>query len=156
MMVYLDASALAKRYFDEKGSDLIAARFESGEKIFTSLVSFAEIHSAIARKFRDKEFGAEEFNRLREAFQDDWLFSLAKLEMDLNSMTALPRLVENHSLKAGDAIHLATAIWLKDSLQIGKWRGRVGEVVEFGVADNRLAKIARECGFQVFNPEDEG
>jgi predicted nucleic acid-binding protein len=29
-MLYLDASALAKRYFNEKGSDVVAARFESG------------------------------------------------------------------------------------------------------------------------------
>jgi predicted nucleic acid-binding protein len=154
-MLYLDASALAKRYFKERGSEFVAARFESGEKIFTSLLSFAEIHSAIARKFREKEFNAQEFDRLREAFRDDWLFSIGKLDIDLNSMTALPRLVETYSLKAGDAIHLSTAVWLKDSLRIGKWRGEVGETIEFGVADSRLAKIAVECGFQVFNPEQD-
>ena len=155
MILYLDASALAKRYFNETGSEVVAARFESGEKIFTSLLCFAEVHSAIARKFREKEFDEREFNRLREAFREDWLFSLGKLDFDLNSMNALPRLVETYSLKAGDAIHLSTAFWLRDSLRKGKWRGEAEETVEFGVADNRLAKVALECGFQVFNPEGE-
>jgi predicted nucleic acid-binding protein len=154
-MLYLDASVLAKRYFIEKGSSVVAARFESGERIFTSILSFAEVHSAIARKFREKDFDAQEFNRLRDAFQDDWLFSLSKLDLDLNSMTALPQLVEAYSLKAGDAIHLSTAVWLKDSLRVGKWSGKPGGTVEFGVADSQLAKVAQECGFQVFNPEDE-
>jgi uncharacterized protein len=152
-MLYLDASALAKRYFNEMGSEVVTARFESGERIFTSILSFAEVHSAFARKFREKEFDAQEFNRLRDTFQEDWLFSLSKLDLDLNSMTALPGLVETYSLKAGDAIHLSTAVWLKDSLQVGKWSGKTGGTVEFGVADNRLAKVAEECGFQVFNPE---
>jgi predicted nucleic acid-binding protein len=153
-MLYLDASALAKRYFNEEGSDLVAARFESGERIFTSLLSFAEIHSAIARKFRDKELETREFARLRDTFQNDWLFSLSSLDLDLNALTALPRLLETYSLKAGDAIHLSTAVWLKDSLRLGAWSGEPGQTVEFGVADNRLAKVAQECGFHVFNPED--
>jgi predicted nucleic acid-binding protein len=154
-MLYLDASALAKRYFTEKGSAVVAARFESGESIFTSIFSYAEIHSAIARKFRDKILEKQEFIRLRDEFQNDWLFSLSKLDLDLNSMTALPGLVETYSLKAGDAIHLSAAVWLKDSLRVGKWGGKTGGTVEFGVADNRLAKVAQECGFQVFNPEDQ-
>ena len=154
-MLYLDASALAKRYFNETGSEVVAARFETGERIFTSLLSFAEVHSAIARKFRDKELNTQEFTTLRDAFQNDWLFSLSKLDLDINSLIALPRLVETYSLKAGDAIHLSTAVWLKDSLRVGVWSGKTGGTVEFGVADNRLAKVAQECGFQVFNPEDE-
>ena len=154
-MLYLDASALAKRYFNEPGSDVVAARFGSGERIFTSVLTFAEIHSAIARKFRERDFDSQEFIRLRDAFQDDWFFSLSKLELDLKAMIALPRLVENYALKAGDAIQLSTAVWLRDSLLVGVWSGKAGETVEFGVADNRLAKVAQECGLQVFNPEIE-
>jgi predicted nucleic acid-binding protein len=154
-MLYLDASALAKRYFDEKGSTAVAARFESGERIFTSILSYAEIHSAIARKFRDKEFDVQEFIGLRDAFQNDWYFSLSKLDLDLKAMIALPRLVETYSLNAGDAIHLSTAVWLKDSILVGVWSAKSGETVEFGVSDNRLANVAQACGLQVFNPENE-
>src|SRR5579863_8873374 len=150
-MLYLDASALAKRYFHEKGSDGIASRFESGETIFTSILSFAEIHSTIARKFREKEYGREEFSRLRDAFQNDWLFSLSVLELDLRAMVALPLILENFPLRAGDAIHLSTAIGLKDGIQAGVFTGRTGETLEFGVADKRLAQAALQYGMKVFD-----
>jgi predicted nucleic acid-binding protein len=155
-MLYLDASALAKRYFSEKGSQIVAARFESGEQIFTSILSFAEIHSTIARKFRDKEYDREEFSRLRNAFQNDWLFSLSILELDLRAMIALPLLLENFALRAGDAIHLSTALWLKDSLTVGVFPGQGNETVEFGVADKRLAEAALHYGMRVFDPEQQG
>jgi len=155
-MLYLDSSALVKRYSIEKGSRAVVARFESGEKIFTSMLSFGEVHSSIARKFRSKELSLLELAKLRENFLNDWLFSLSVLDIDGRTMSELPRLVEQHDLRAGDAIHLSAAFWLKDTIRLRRRRDRLEETVEFGVADNRLAKVAQECGFQVFNPEDEG
>ena len=152
-MIYLDASALTKRYFDEKGSEVVADRFEHGEIIFTSVISFAEVHAAFARKFRHKEIDKEELARLRDEFQNDWLFSLSKVEVDLMAMIDLPRLVETYPLKAGDAIHLSAALWLKNSLRVGAITGQAVETVVFGVADRQLSKIAAECGLNVFDPE---
>jgi predicted nucleic acid-binding protein len=154
-MLYLDASALAKRYFIEAGSEAVAARFRSGDRIFTSILTFAEIHTAIGRKFRTREIDMQEFVRLRDSFQEDWLFSLNRLELDLNSLARLPQLVRTYSLKVGVAIHLSTAIWLKENPRIGAWSSKLGRTVEFGAADNRLAEVARDCGFQIFNPENE-
>jgi|ERR1700733_1512402 predicted nucleic acid-binding protein len=154
-MLYLDASALAKRYFIEPGSEAVAARFRSGDRIFTSILTFAEIHTAIGRKLRTGEFDMQEFVRVRDSFQEDWLFSLSILELDLNSLTALPQIVRTYSLKAGDAIHLSTAIWLKENPRVGAWSGKLGRTLEFGAADNRLAEVARECGLPIFNPESE-
>jgi uncharacterized protein len=154
-MLYLDASALAKRYFHEKGSNVIAARFESGEPIFTSILSFAEIHSLIARKFREREYGRVELRRLRDAFENDWLFSLSKLQLDLNAMTALPRIVENFPLRASDAIHLSSAVWLEDGLRLGTMGSRASDTVVFGAADKRLIHAATQLGIDVLDPELE-
>lgn len=155
-MLYLDASALAKRYFNENGSELVAARFESGEGIFTSVLSFAEIHSVMARKFRGGDFGVAEFSRLKELFQDDWAFSLSKLELDFAAMTSVPRIVENVALRASDAIHLSTAIWLRDSVRLGTASRSRGNSVVFGAADKRLIQAAMQFGLEVFDPEADG
>ena len=154
-MLYLDASALIKRYFKEKGSRALNARFERGEMIYTSVLSFGEVHAALARTYRMKEVNAEELIRLREAFESDWLVGLSALDVNLHAMIALPKLVEQYPLKAGDAIHLSTAFWLKDTIRLRTGGARAGESVEFGVADRSLGLIARKCGLQVFNPEDE-
>jgi predicted nucleic acid-binding protein len=154
-MLYLDASALIKKYLGEKGSPAIRSRFESGERIFTSMLSYGEVHASIARKFRSKELDASELSKLREEFENDWFLSLSVLELDTRTMSALPQIVEKYSLRAGDAIHLAAAFWLEGSFEIGTTHSVPEVFVEFGVADRRLALIAHKCGLRVFNPEDE-
>jgi predicted nucleic acid-binding protein len=152
-MLYLDASALVKRYSSESGSNAIVARFDRGERIFTSRLSFAEVHSSLGRKFRAGELNSEDLTRVREQFESDWLFSLSVLDLDVGTMSAISQLVEQYDLKAGDAIHLSAAFWLRDTIRLGRFRGGAGESVEFGVADKQLARIARMCGLSVFDPE---
>jgi predicted nucleic acid-binding protein len=152
-MLYLDSSALVKRYVMEAGSKAVTSRFESGEKIYTSVLTYAEVHAAIGRKYREKELSATEREKLIDDFMSDWLFSLSILELTANTMSALPSLCQLYSLKASDAIHLSAAFSLKDAIRL-----RVsgfeddGDVVEFGVFDRRLGEAALTCGFRVFNP----
>lgn len=154
-MLYLDTSALVKRYSSEKGSKEVVSRFDRGEKIFTSRLTFAELQSSLGRKFRARELTAQDLNRLREEFHSDWLFSLNVLDLNVGTMSALPGLVEQYELKAGDAVHLSAAFWLRDTIRLRRMGGGPVESVEFGVADKQLAKIAQMCGFQVFNPENQ-
>src|SRR5256885_1147388 len=99
-MLYLDASALIKRYLNEKGSSILAARFLSGEEIFTSMLSFSEVHASIARKFRLGELDVDEIIRIRKTFERDWLSSLNVLDVNLRTMSALPSLVKRFPLRA--------------------------------------------------------
>jgi len=154
-MLYLDASALVKRYSAEKGSRAVVARFESGEKIFTSMLSFGEVHTSIARKFRSKKLSSVALAKLHAELENDWVHNLSVVGLDLRTMSALPQLVEQYDLRAGDAVHLSAAFWLKHSIRVRNGRDLPAEPVEFGVSDRRLAKVALECGLQVFNPEDE-
>jgi predicted nucleic acid-binding protein len=152
-MLYLDSSALVKRYVHEHGSTAITSRFESGEKIYTSILSFAEVHAAIGRKYRVGELNVKERDKLVDEFQADWLFSLSILELTTNTMSALPTICERYSLKASDAIHLSAAFWMKDATRLHvKGFDDEGIVVEFGVSDRQLGEAALKCGFKVFDP----
>jgi uncharacterized protein len=152
-MLYLDSSALVKRYVQEKGSKAVISRFDKGEAIYTSVLSFAEVHAAIGRKYRDRELSVIEKGKLVDEFQADWLSGLSILELTTNTMFALPSLCEQYFLKASDAIHLSAAFWLRDAIRLSaKGFEGGGNVVEFGVSDLRLGEAALKCGFQVFNP----
>ena len=152
-MLYLDSSALVKRYVQEKGSEAVISRFESGEIIYTSVLSYAEVHAAIGRKFRENELNAREKNKLVDAFLNDWLFSLNVLELTTNTMDVLPTLCQQYSLKASDAVHLSTAVWLKDAERIHAMdSGSSPTTIEFGVSDRQLAGAAMQCGFSLFFP----
>jgi len=141
-MLYLDTSVLVKRYSFEKGSQAVLARFDRDEKIFTSRLSFAEVHSCLGRKFRAGELASHDLSKAREVFENDWLFSLSILDLDVGTMYAISQLVERYDLEAGDAVHLSAAFWLRDTIRIGKVKGSETESVEFGVADKQLARIA--------------
>lgn len=151
-MLYIDSSALVKRYVQEHGSIAVASRFDSREEIYTSILSFAEVHAAIGRKYRERELSAKEKEKLIEEFSNDWLFSLNILELTTQTMSALPDLCEQYFLKASDAIHLSSALWLKDTVLARTKSRDTGNIVEFGVCDLRLAGAARKRGFQIFDP----
>jgi predicted nucleic acid-binding protein len=153
-MLYLDTSVLVKRYFQEVGSKAVNSRFDRGEAIYTSVLSFAEVHAAIGRKYRVEELSTKEKKKLIDEFQTDWLFSLNILEMTTVTMIALPSLCEQYSLRASDAVHLSAAFWLKDAIRLrAKGFEDSGNLVEFGVSDRQLGIAALKCGFAVFNPE---
>jgi uncharacterized protein len=152
-MLYLDSSALIKRYVQEEGSKAVISRFKSGETIYTSVLSFAEVHSAFGRKYRDKQLSSGKKKTLVDEFLYDWLFSLTVLELTTDTMTALSTLCEEYFLKTSDAVHLSAAIWLKDRIRVhAKGFEGSGNIIELGVFDRQLGEAALKCGFQVFNP----
>jgi len=152
-MLYLDSSVLVKRYVQEAGSSLINSRFECGEVIYTSMLTFAEVHSALGRMYRDKQLSENEKKKLVNEFTNDWLFSLTVLDVSTSTMTALPRLCELYSLKASNAVQLSAALWLKNNNRLrAKSPGAGLGTLEFGVSDRQLAEAALRSGFKIFNP----
>jgi uncharacterized protein len=154
-MLFLDTSVLVKVYFKEIGSEAVIARSTSPNQVLAaSVLSYAEVHSAMARKYREKQIRSAELIRLRESFERDWEIKIIAVELNQQTMAALPGLLEMYPLKAADAIQLSAALWLKDNLDAGKYSA-AGKVLEFGVSDHILAESARKCGLVVFNPEEE-
>jgi len=153
MMIYLDASALVKRYSDESGAEEMARRFAPGVKPFTSSLTLAEVHAALARKFREGGMDRSQFENIKASFSQDWASSFSVLEVDTTTMSALPDLVSRFPLKASDAVHLSAAIWLRDHFGLGPGVAGGDQSVEFFVADKALASVAAQCGLVIFNPE---
>lgn len=129
---------------------------------FSSVLSFAEVHRALAKRFlrlsprgETPERSRRALESARDAFHLDWMFSVNVVEMTTQTLSNLPDLVERFDvLRASDAVHLASALWLRDK---GRWSAAPGEVdqnVEFIVADRNLGKVARACGLAVFDPEE--
>lgn len=152
-MLYVDSSVLVKLYFKEAGSDSTILRVKTGSRtVITSVLSFAEVHAAMARKRRERQITYSALLRLREEFQRDWINFIEVLDIDALTLAALPTLVERFPLKAGDAIQLSTALWLKETLDIGMGAPEA-KILQFAAADRNLAGIAQKCGLDVFNPE---
>lgn len=142
-MIYADSSVIVKRYYGEPGTQRVRDRWGRTDRVFTSRVSYAEVHAALARKRREGGISLAGFRAAAQAFEGEWP-SYDHVLVDASTLTGVRRLVQRHPLRGFDAIHLAAAIWLKKE---------VGIQVEFWVADERLEAAARKERLAVINPE---
>ncbi|MBI4591173.1 MAG: type II toxin-antitoxin system VapC family toxin [Candidatus Rokubacteria bacterium] len=145
-MIYLDSSALIKKYVVEKGTPEVRGFFSRGELLWTSKVSQAEVWSAFARRRRARDLTAAQYRVIARSFERDWR-SFAVVALSDEVMGMIRRLVERHPLRAFDAIQLASALWAKQNL---------GEQVVFVGADESLLKVAEATALTVANPEKGG
>lgn len=151
-MLYLDASSLVKRYYQEAGSDAVNARFALGERIFTSVLSYAEVQAALGRKYHQRTLSRTGFKRARNRFLQDFVLDFSVLEMDTNTMAAVPALVERNAIRGADAVHLSAALWLRDMVRLFPEFAPGERTVEFGTADKQLERYARHWSEQ-FAPD---
>ena len=107
---YLDASAVAKLYLpDEQGVDFVVELFVSRsdeDTIVTSALCFVEVKSAISRRISN----ASDKLTLLEAYDRDARQVFDFIDVHNEIIVEAGAIVENHRLRAGDAIHLATAL----------------------------------------------
>ena len=143
-MIYADSSVIVKRYYQEPGSSRVRDIWVRPEHVFTSRVAYAEVHAALARKYRDKGISAAQLRRIGDAFESEWP-AYDQILVDGETSVHVRRLVRRNALRGFDAIHLSAALWLQEQL---------GEPIEFWVSDDRLIAAAVRERIAVVNPEE--
>lgn len=148
---YADSSVLVKRHVQEVGSEFVEVLCDPvlGHEIVTSQVSIVEVISALNRRCREGSITATDYALLR----DDFL-SLCHSAYRLVSVTEpvllqARLLLERHSLRAYDALHLASALEVNLRLT-----GAGLPSLTFLAADNRLLGAATAEGLPVVDPND--
>jgi uncharacterized protein len=148
VIYFLDTSALAKRYLTEKGSNRMRRLLEQRDDAFyQGFLTPLEIASALYRRLRSQEISQDELSFLLRAYvahshQDYILIPYSDALVDRASA-----LIGRHVLRALDAIQLASALDLKDSLPVETLP------LTFLSADDRLLDAARREHLQAENPE---
>jgi predicted nucleic acid-binding protein len=145
-VIYADSSVIVKRYYEEPGTQHVRKSWGRIDRVFTSKVSYAEVHAALARKRREGGIAPAAFRAAAEAFEGEWP-SYDHVLVDAATLVEVRRLVRRHPLRGFDAIHLAAATWLKREL---------GSPLEFWVADERLEAAAKKERLSIVNPERSG
>jgi uncharacterized protein len=155
-VLYLDSSALIKRYQNEPGTDVLNARLQEEAKglraAFTSVLTYAEIHAALARRARDQLLSPEEAAVISDEFDADWVLSLAPVELGTNVLGFVRDIVRGVSLRGADAIHLASALWLRDMAKLGVKADQYRGPLVFVCSDKQLARAASKHKLEVFDP----
>ncbi len=71
-MVYMDSSAIIKRFVAERGSELVDHIFRRHRPISTSEVSYVEVYSAFARRRRMDELSEKDHASVSRQFEKDF------------------------------------------------------------------------------------
>ena len=155
-MLYLDSSVLIKHYQQEDGSEVLERKLkverESSRSVFTSVLTYAEIHAVIARRKREQSLTSKEAEELHDRFDEDWAFELSPVELAVGVLASIRVIVGAHPLRGADVIHLASALWLRDAAKLGAGPTRYDRRVEFSSSDRQLCIAAGKFGLDVFNP----
>jgi hypothetical protein len=129
--LYLDASALVKRYVAEEGSDLVISSMQEAEAWTICRIGYVETARAISLAA-----GKPALKRL----QRDWpSFDVVEVDHDLAEQAAVLAIATG--LRSLDALHLAAALlFQRPRLTLATW-------------DVRLHRAAREAGLRTLPAE---
>lgn len=151
--VYLDASALVKRYRQEPGSDTVNDTVErlSGDdprRVIVSSLGVTETLSILNRRRNEASIPLDQFTRsLRGVLEDIRRFSHA-LVIDDQLILSSTQYTFKHNINSADAIHLAVLLSLHSVLDASR------DTLLCLVADRRLIRAGQEEGLWVVNPEE--
>lgn len=147
---YLDASALAKLYISEPGTELMRRLADpaAGHRFAILALTEVEFRSAVRRRERAGDFSGGVAEIALEALAADLgTAALQRRPVDDAALGLAALVVDRHPLKANDALQLAGCLILR----------MVSEVAPvFVCSDVRLLRAAQGEGLAVLNPAPGG
>ena len=138
-LVYFDTSALVKLLVLETGSPLAVALWERADTVVTSRIADVEVKSVLAAAERIGRIDAAPAAAARDRWKELWP-GLAKVEVTEKLTAHAADLADRRPLRAGDALHLASALLLREASPM------------FCAWDRRLTAAGRAEGLTVLPP----
>lgn len=137
---------MAKLFIDEVGTAAMIALFEplvAAEKMISCLTAL-EVRSAIRRRLKSKDLTEDDADEALLCLHAE-VALLSTLEINGKILEIAQRLIDRHTLRALDAIQLATATTCQQKLFNG-------DRLIFISADKKLLEAAEAEGVAIWNP----
>jgi uncharacterized protein len=144
---YLDTSALVKLYVREPGTDTML-RLANGvpqDQMLILALAPLEFRSAVRRREREGDVTTREVDALLELFEEHLSRVFVRHPITDRTLEIASRVIDDHGLRAYDALQLAGCLALLVP-------GSVGKSPTFICADDALLRAADSEGLPVFNP----
>jgi predicted nucleic acid-binding protein len=128
--LYVDSSALLKRYVDEADSERAVELLASDDELVTGRHTWVEVRRNLARLLGPSEAAAARTSLTADAA------AFAVIELDAATCELAATIAEQTGVRTLDALHLGAA-------------RRLGTALGFVTFDVRQAQAARSLGFAV-------
>ena len=153
---YFDTSALVKYYLTETGSRWVSGLLDDRDfrgnwihKVVTTLLSNVEGICALERAHRGGRIDTVSLDSARRRLLLDLRSRYHVLGVNRAVVLRAADLAQDHPLRAYDALHLATALFLNEELAVKRI-----PVCVFVSADENLLAAARAEGLSAENPTE--
>jgi hypothetical protein len=134
MRVFLDTSALAKRYVVEPGSGKVVKVCQQADSLAVCVICLPELISTLTRLVREKKITKADYRTLKGNATTD-LADIDICQLTPDVLATGVSLLETNPLRAMDALHVACAIAV--------------ETDRFVSADHRQLAAARKAGLKI-------
>ena len=139
MNLYLDTSALIKRYIREQGTDEVNLWVAEAEITATSIITIAEANAALARAARMKNISHQTGEAAGRLLREQWPRTI-KTPITERTVARAAELAWALGLRGYNAVHLASA---------ELWQISLGIPVRLVTYDSQLVVGARQLGLDV-------
>jgi predicted nucleic acid-binding protein len=148
IVYYLDASAWVKRYYQERGSAWVQNVFAHHRLVASASLGVIEVTATLARKAKGREIDPSMLeDKLRE-LDEDWS-RFVQVHMTVDVVDTARQVAQELALRGADAIHLASALLLRQYLEDESTR------LTFVASDRELKDAAKASHLTLIDPEEQ-
>lgn len=134
MNVFLDSSALVKRYVLEPGSDRVEEILLAASSLGVSVICLSEVVSALCRRRRERKLSRQQYLKAKEALLAD-IEDTSVVNITDQVVARAVELLERWPLRSSDSLQVACA---------AEWSAEL-----FVSADERQCAAARRYGLRI-------
>ena len=149
--LFLDACALARRYFTDTGSRNIGQLFALDDAAnVTDILAIAETAGALRATLEDSRlgnFGRPQFDAAFALLMNHWRAQYEVLQIDERAANDAASLIFRHNLRGADALHLALALRYNATVRSIPRE----DAVVLVTSDPQLVSAAAAEGLEVFH-----
>ncbi len=131
MKLFVDSSALAKKYVLEDGSETLDELLHDASQLALCTLLVPEIICGMNRRRREGILSKNDYRKIRKQLLEDVRDAIV-LQVTPSVISRSVRLLETHVLRAMDALHVACAL---------EWQAEL-----FATADKRQLNAASNAG----------
>ena len=115
MKLLVDSSAFAKRYVQEHGSEQIDNYLQQASELALCIILMPEIISGLNRRLREQVITAKDYKNLKKQLLED-IHDASVIQITPSVISHAVKLLEQNTLRAMDALHVACALEWKSDL----------------------------------------
>jgi predicted nucleic acid-binding protein len=141
-MLYLDTSAIVKKYVEENGSADVRNCIAQHESVATATISRAESAATFARAVGRGSLTEKAARAAHRVFAREWK-SYMRIRITESLIARADGVAWTYRLRGYDAVHLAAAL---------EWHDRIDERITLATFDKDLWRAAGDAGLDCFPP----